>query len=174
MRRLFLLFPLLLAGCATSYGPQGYSGGYSDVMTGPDTAIVRYTANGYTSVDRMVAMLSLRCAEVSLQHGYRYYVVTDIRDLGATSSFTTPGYSTTNLYGTYGYGGFSGTSYTTTTPSTTVNVYKPAAMAAIKMSNELASLKGLGMPLFGGQRMMPGDAKLIVPGARRQLGIKSR
>ena len=29
-----------------------------------------------------MAMITLRCADVTLQHGYRYFAVTEIRDLG--------------------------------------------------------------------------------------------
>ena len=172
MRRLFFLIPLLLVGCATSYQPEGYSGGFSDAMTGPDTAIVSFSGNGYTSENRVLAMLLVRCADITLQHGYRYFVVTGSQNMGHVSSFTTPGYSSTNLYGSYGYGGFSGMSYTTTMPSQTVNVYKPAAMDAIKMSNNLASLQQLGMPILGGQRMTPFDAVAISQGGRRYLGIE--
>ena len=118
-------------------------------------------------------MTTLRCAEVTLQHGYRYFAVTGIRDLGTQSSFTTPGYSTTNVYGSvYGYGGFSGSAYTTTMPPQTVNIYKPAVMASIKMSNNLAPLQSVGMELMGGQRMAPGDAAFISQNLRQYLGIK--
>jgi hypothetical protein len=150
MKGLFLLLPLLLAGCATSYQPEGYSGGFSDVMTGPDTAIVSFSGNGYTNANRLMAMTTLRCAEVTLQHGYRYFAVTGIRDLGTQSSFTMPGYSTTNVYG---------------------NTYKPAVMVAIKMSNNLAPLQSVGVELLGGQRMAPGDAAFISQNLRQQLGI---
>jgi hypothetical protein len=120
-----------------------------------------------------MAMIALRCSEVTLQHGYRYFAVTGIRDLGTQSSFTTPGYSTTNVYGNvYGYGGFTGSAYTTTLPPQTVNIYKPAAMVSIKMSNNLASLQSVGAELLGGQRMAPGDAAFISQNVRQQLGIK--
>ena len=82
MRSLFLLLPPLFAGCATSYQPEGSSGGFSDLMTGPDTAMVTCSGNGYTSAQRVMAMITLRCADVTLQHGYRYFAVTGIRDLG--------------------------------------------------------------------------------------------
>src|SRR6516225_5221738 len=75
MRSLFLLLPPLFAGCATSYQPEGSSGGFSDLMTGPDTAMVTCSGNGYTSAQRVMAMITLRCADVTLQHGYRYFAV---------------------------------------------------------------------------------------------------
>ncbi len=89
----FLLLPLLLAGCATAYQPEGFTGGFSDVMTGPDTAIVTFSGNGFTTERRMLGMLLIRCADVTLQHGYRYFVITGFQDTGRVSSFTLPGHS---------------------------------------------------------------------------------
>jgi hypothetical protein len=81
--------------------------------------------------------------------------------------------STTNVYGNvYGYGGFTGSAYTTTLPPQTVNIYKPAAMVSIKMSNNLAPLQSVGVELLGGQRMAPGDAAFISQNVRQQLGVK--
>ena len=42
-------------------------------------------------------MAALRCADVTLQHGYRYFVGIRMADLSSNSSFTTPGYA--NTYG---------------------------------------------------------------------------
>jgi hypothetical protein len=36
-----LLWVGLLAGCATEYQPQSFTGGFSDYMTAPDEAVVR-------------------------------------------------------------------------------------------------------------------------------------
>jgi hypothetical protein len=167
MKRFFLMLPLLLVGCATVYKPEGVTGGYRDAMTGPDTAIVSFSGNGYTSEDRVIAMLLVRCADITLQHGYRYFVVTGSQDMGHVSSFTVPGSATTNTYGS-----FSGTSYTTIDPPETVHIYKPAVIDSIKMSNNPADLQGLGMPILGGQRMSVFDAVAIAQGGRRYLGIK--
>jgi hypothetical protein len=38
-------------------------------------------------------MAVLRCAEVTLQQGYRYFVLTGALDASETSSFTTPGFA---------------------------------------------------------------------------------
>jgi hypothetical protein len=172
MKGLSLMLPLLLVSCATAYRPEGVTGGYSDAMTGPDTAIVSFGGNGYTSENRLIAMLLVRCADITLQHGYRYFVITGAQDMGRVSSFTVPGSATTNTYGSFSYGGFSGTSYTTIDPPETVHIYKPAMMDSIKMSNSSAALQGLGMPILGGQRMTVFDAVAIAQGGRRYLGIK--
>jgi hypothetical protein len=71
-----LLWIGLLARCATEYQPQSFTGGFSDFMTAPDEAVVTFHGNGYTPAERVVEMAALRCAEVTLQHGYRYFVVT--------------------------------------------------------------------------------------------------
>ena len=98
----------LLAGCATEYQPQSFTGGFSDYMTAPDEAVVTFHCIGYTPAERVVEMAALRCAEVTLQHGYRYFVVTNVADLSGNSSFTTPGYAQTpgyaNAFGNFATG----------------------------------------------------------------------
>jgi hypothetical protein len=66
-----LLWIGLLAGCATEYQLQSFTGGFSDYMTAPDEAVVTFHCIGYTPAERVVEMAALRCAEVTLQHGYR-------------------------------------------------------------------------------------------------------
>ena len=58
-----LLCAVLLAGCATSYQPQSFTGGFSDYMSAPDEAVVTFHGNGYTSPERVVEMTALRCAD---------------------------------------------------------------------------------------------------------------
>jgi hypothetical protein len=38
-------------------------------------------------------MAALRCADVTLQHGYRYFVGVSMADVSTSSSFSTPGYA---------------------------------------------------------------------------------
>jgi hypothetical protein len=90
-----LLCAILLVGCATSYQPESFTGGFSDYMTAPDEAVVTFRGNGYTSPERVVEITALRCAEVTLQRGYRYFVITGVSDISRSFSFTTPGYATT-------------------------------------------------------------------------------
>ena len=40
-----------------------------------------FHGNGYTSIERVIAMTALRCAEVTLAHGHRYFVGTSVADL---------------------------------------------------------------------------------------------
>jgi hypothetical protein len=171
-----LLCAILFASCATPYQSQGLTGGYSDFLTAPDEATIMFHGNGYTPAERVVLMTALRCADVTLQRGYRYFVVTGAADVSGHFSFTTPGYATT--YGSanaYGFGNFAtayGTSYTTVTPPQTFNIYKPGLSVAIKMSNSESALEPFGA-FFNGQKARPKDAAFLSQSLRQFLGVKS-
>jgi hypothetical protein len=86
---------LALASCAAEYRPQGFAAGYSDFPTAPDEAVITFHGNGYTSPERVGQMAALRCAKVTLEHGYCYFVLIGAADVSGTSAFTTPGYAQT-------------------------------------------------------------------------------
>ena len=39
----------LLAGCATTYHPDSFTGGYSESRLGPNVALVSFRGNGFSS-----------------------------------------------------------------------------------------------------------------------------
>jgi hypothetical protein len=65
----------LLAACATAYQPDGVSGGYSDQRLNDNTAQVSFRGNRFISPDTLHSYLLRRCADVTLQNGYRYFVL---------------------------------------------------------------------------------------------------
>lgn len=65
----------LLASCTTAYQPDGISGGYSDKMLAGNTAQVTFRGNRLTTPDSVHSFLLRRCAEVTVQDGYRYFAV---------------------------------------------------------------------------------------------------
>jgi len=162
---LFAVLACVLAGCSTPYQPNGALGGYSDYMVAPDEAIVTFYGNGYTSAMQVIQMTARRCAEVTLQHGYRYFVGTAASDASSNYSFTTPGYASTYGQGSaVGYGNYaSGTfsSNTIITPPQTFNIHKPALTIAIKMSNNEKSLEPYGM-VMAGVKARPRDAAFLI------------
>jgi len=172
---------LALAGCATEYQPQGLTGGFSDYLSAPDIAVVMFHGNGYTSDERAGQMVTLRCADVTLEHGYRYFMPLGAADTSSQASFSTPGFATTNIYGHgnyYGFGSFgtyngSATASTVVTPSQTFRIRKPGYMVAIKMSNDLNSLKSIET-VIGGVKQYPEDAAFLSKSFRQFLGIKSQ
>ena len=115
----------LLAGCATSYQSNGFTGGYSETQLAPDVFRVAFRGNGYTSPERAQDFSMLRAAELALQHGFTHLAVVDERSSTTAHSFTTAGQATTT--GTaYVYGNqatYSG--HTTYTPGQTHTFYKP-------------------------------------------------
>jgi|SRR5271165_6934291 len=166
-----LLWIGLLAGCATEYQPQSFTGGFSDYMQAPDVATVMFHGNGYTSSERVYEMTMLRCAELTLTHGYRYFILIAVTDMSSQSSFTIPGYATTygSVYGSRNFATV--TANTVSTPPQTLNVYKPAAMVTIKMSNNENSLEPMGRVIEGGMQR-PQDAAFLSNSLRHFLGVK--
>lgn len=145
-----LLASIALVGCETGYQAQSFAGEYSEVLTAPDEAVITFSGNGFTSRERVLKMAALRCAEVTLAHGYRYFVGT-----GAShTSFTTPGYAQTYCYPT-AFGNFAiGTASTPYIPPQQFYVYKPALTVSIKMSNDQKALEPYGM-VINGQKVRP-------------------
>ena len=126
--------------------------------------------NGYTSIERVIAMTALRCAEVTLAHGYRYFVGTSVADLSRQASLTTPGYAHTYSSAS-AFGDFAtGTATTTFSPPQTFNIYRPALMVSIKMSNNERSLEPLGT-LINGQKARPKDAAFLSRSLRQFLRL---
>ncbi|MDD9811183.1 MAG: hypothetical protein OXU71_05650 [Gammaproteobacteria bacterium] len=68
---------IAVAGCATSYQQRGFSGGFSETQLAENVFEVRFSGNGYTSSERASDFALLRSAELSLERGFRYFVVDD-------------------------------------------------------------------------------------------------
>lgn len=69
-----IVLSLSLAGCATSYHAKGLFGRYSETQLGEDVFQVTFVGNGHTSEERATDFGLLRSAELTLQHGYRFFV----------------------------------------------------------------------------------------------------
>jgi hypothetical protein len=65
----------LLAGCSTAYQPNGVSGGYTDQVRSSNTAQVSFRGNGLTPPETVHSYILRRCAEVTLEDGYSYFVL---------------------------------------------------------------------------------------------------
>lgn len=68
---------LCAAGCATPYQRDAYSGGYSEVRIDARTFEVTVRGNGHTRRQRVSAMLTYRCAELTQESGFDYFIVVD-------------------------------------------------------------------------------------------------
>src|ERR1051326_1257290 len=73
----FLVFISALA--CTTYHEAGPSGGFSETRLNDATFEIRVQGNGYTSADRVSQFLLRRAAEVTLEHGHRYFEIVEQR-----------------------------------------------------------------------------------------------
>lgn len=64
---------LILAGCATPYGPNGFTGGYREKKIAEGKYIVSFFGNGNTNGQMVWNYWIYRCAELTLANGYDYF-----------------------------------------------------------------------------------------------------
>ena len=81
---------LALIGCATNYQAAGLSGGYSDVRIDANTFRVDFHGNAYTSRQTVETHLLRRCAELTAQAGYDYFIVMGANTEALQNAYTTP------------------------------------------------------------------------------------
>ncbi len=82
---------LFSAGCATGYHRQGWTGGgYSESQLQEDTFRVSFKGNAFVDKEKAQDYLLLKCAEITLDHGFDYFIILGEEDSTAVSSYTTP------------------------------------------------------------------------------------
>jgi hypothetical protein len=77
MKRLLTAMPGvgLLAACATAYQQKGLTGGFDETQLDRDVFRVTFKGNGYTAPERATDLALLRCAEITLANGHKYFAV---------------------------------------------------------------------------------------------------
>ncbi|HEX7028873.1 MAG TPA: hypothetical protein VF268_16655 [Gammaproteobacteria bacterium] len=73
-----VIFLALLTSCATPYGPNSWTGGYTDEKVDEDTYIISFYGNGYASEERVWNFWIYRCAELTTLKGYDYFALTPL------------------------------------------------------------------------------------------------
>jgi len=81
-------------GCATPYQKSGFGGGYSDTQLQDDVFSVRFRGNAYTSRATVQKYLLLRCAELTVENGYDYFIILERADTAKHSTYTAPARTT--------------------------------------------------------------------------------
>jgi len=104
MKKLIYLFviAMLVSGCATGYHKMGYTGGFSETKIQDDIYKVRFSGNPKCEMGRAEDFVLLRSAEVTLENGYKYFVIVDEKSGTKSGAYTTP--ATAQTHGT-SYGG---------------------------------------------------------------------
>ena len=159
MRFLFIIAILFLfSGCATSYQPKGFTGGFSETRLAPDTFRVRFSGNGRTSTERAEDFALLRAADLSTNAGFSYFSIITSTSGVAQSSFQTPGQSITTVQAQGN--GFVGS--TTYIPGQNINIFKPRSGLMIKCFKD----KPAGVDTF--------DARFLQQELRRKYHIDAQ
>ena len=129
MKKLFTysLLVIFITSCATAYQPTGFSGGFTDTQLSENVWKVSVNGNGYTSKSTISDYALLRASELTLQKGYKYFVVgsqnEDSKKFNATF-----GSNSSNTYGNISPSG----NFNATTNYTT-----PTVVPMKKYSNEI-------------------------------------
>lgn len=76
-RAIALLLILIFYGCATPYQKNGLRGGYSETRLSEEMFEVSYWANEETTVEKIDDFTLLRSAELTLGHGYKFFIIGD-------------------------------------------------------------------------------------------------
>jgi hypothetical protein len=76
---------VFLSGCAAHYGTIGAS---SEIQLTPDSYRVSFSPTGYISWDLAYKSALLRCAEPTIENGYRYFGVVAIEDYSSATGLS--------------------------------------------------------------------------------------
>lgn len=129
-----MLSTACLMSCATPYQPEGYSGGYSDMKLGKDLYQVSFSGNGYTGSDTVQAFFLRRCADLTIEQGYEFFILVN-QEAGATQYSTGTTHNGTvsrDYYGGYNYSGSSNTTTVTKHGRTgVIKIFKEGAQPEI-------------------------------------------
>lgn len=92
--KLFLLISLFLAGCTTGNYQRFNDGvGYQETQLNTNEYNVTYTGTRSTNIKKVNDFVLLRSAEITLENGYKYFMITEAKnnryEVGSTRSSST-------------------------------------------------------------------------------------
>ena len=92
MKRVFSCFLVILlsSGCATGYHRQGFAGGYDESQLKADIFRVTFKGNAFISPEKVQDYLLLRCAELTIDNGFSYFIILSESDGMDVSGYTMP------------------------------------------------------------------------------------
>ncbi len=116
------VFVIIFIGCETPYQAVGVQGGYSDIQIAENIFKVSFRGNNITKIERVSDFALLRCAELSEQKGYSYFIIINENSYSEKSSFSIPAttYGSATVIGNSVYGStttYGGQTYTLSAPS---------------------------------------------------------
>lgn len=140
---IMVVISIILSGCSTTYQKQSFTGGFSETQLSENIFQVTFKGNAYTSRERASDFTLLRSAELSLENGFKYFIIVDSEKYTKTSTHTTPtsSYTTGSAYGSGNYA--YGSATTTTTGGQTYVYSKPRSTNTIVGFKEKPEGSGL-------------------------------
>ena len=81
---------ILLASCATDYEKHGFTGEFSETQLGENIFQISFKGNADASHERTKDFTLLRSAEVTVEKGFRYFIIVDSEKYSKTGTYTTP------------------------------------------------------------------------------------
>lgn len=127
---------LLLSGGCTTYQPDGLTGGFRETRLDENVWEVFFGGNAFADEQKVRDFAMLRAAEITLEHGYQYFVVLDEADWNKVVTTRSSGTAHTNYSGTVSNGHVSGSATTTYDPSSTNTFEKPRSRRVIMAFEE--------------------------------------
>lgn len=179
--------PLLISACATSYQSKGLTGGFTDFRLDANTYRVTFEGNGHTSRQTVETYLLYRCAELTAQSGYDYFLTINSDTEARHNVVTTPGSYNSNTtgyasgFGNMAYG--SATTRGTFSPGQSFVHTKYGASAVIKVfkgdkpgdnpnaynANEVLKYLGSQVKATGNEQVKIDTPSIEIPRAERKL-----
>ncbi len=120
MKVLFLIYIIIFVGCATPYQQSGLLGGFKEIRLSDNSFRVTFNGNAQTSSDVASNYCLLRCAELCLENGFKYFVLISENTHIENSTYSSPTYARTKHIGNYSYTNvFGGQTYSQNVPTST-------------------------------------------------------
>jgi hypothetical protein len=127
-----IIISALLVSCSTGYHSRNFAGGYSEIRTNPDSFIITFTGNSYTSSERVFKYSLLRASELTLKNEYAYFIIVSSVDQSSSYNYSNITNTINEIASVYNN---SSQSYGSTSVYSGT-VVKPGASIAIKCFKE--------------------------------------
>lgn len=131
-----------LHGCATGYHGTGLTGGFSETQIERNSWIVTFQGNAYTSDERASHFVLLRSAQLTLESGYRYFIIVNKANRDTRETYTQPASSKTSNSASSDGTAAEGSSKNNSETGQTYTVVKPGRENTIVCFAERPNLKG--------------------------------
>lgn len=132
-----LILLVLLVGCSSqpAYVKSQFTSSLSETQLSENAWRVVFSGGSTWSMTNAENHALLRCADITLQNGFKYFVMDSSDSTSKSGTISTPGSSTTTFIGN--------TAYTSGSNGSSIPYSKPRVSNTIVMYNEKPDMKGI-------------------------------